>query len=195
MIVLDLNKNEPASILNLTKELPDLKKLKGMLNWDPHPLHRACVENGYDLDIFLIATGADGKVKGAQDVIFFNNKTHASGALSVPVDNQTGEGDDDEFFIADLPLIPADINEVHVYVFIHEAARRGQNFGMIANTGFEIADADTGVVKVRYQVTQEFSSETALHVATIARNGAAWEIRPVGTGGNFDPNQVMSAYI
>lgn len=194
--MLDLDKNQPAMVLDLTKQMPELKKLRGTLGWDPHPLFANSVTQGYDLDIFLIATNAQGKVASTADVIYFNNKHHASGALSVPQDNQTGEGEgEDEFFLAELDKIPANIAQVHVYVFIHQAATRGQNFGMVANTRFDLVNEDTGETAVRYQVTQEFSNETALHVATIARNANGWEIQPQGVGGTFDPNEVLLAYV
>lgn len=196
--MLDLDKNAPAMVLDLGKEMPALKKLRGSLGWDPHPLFGASATQGYDLDIFLIATNAAGKVTTAADVIYFKNKFHASGALSVPEDNQTGvdTGDDvDEFFIAELDKIPTSLAQVHVYVFIHEADKRGQHFGMVANTHFDITNEDTGETVVRYQVTQNYSGQTALHVATIARNDHGWEIHPVGDAGVFDPNQVLQAYI
>lgn len=194
MIVLDLDKNQTAGILNLSKTA-NINFLKGVLNWDPHPLYKECVTNGYDLDIFLFALNSNGKITGAQDVIYFKNKVGANGALAVPVDNQTGEGDDDEFFTADLAKIPASISEVAVYVFIHEAEKRGQHFGMIADAGFELVDADTGETKVRYRVTQDFSGATALHVANIVRGADGWEVHPMGTSANADPNQVAAAYM
>lgn len=198
MLVLDLDKNQPAMVLDLAKALPMLKNLRGTLGWDPHPLFNASTTQGYDLDIFLIGTNAAGKVTSVADVIYFKNQFHTSGALSVPVDNQTGVDDgsgEDEFFLAQLDNIPATIAQIHVYVFIHEAEKRGQHFGMVANTRFDITNEDTGEVVVRYQVTQNYSGQTALHVASIVRNAGGWEIHPVGDAGVFDPNQVLQAYV
>ena len=204
MIVLDLDKNKPAMVLDLAKDVPQLKKLRGTLGWDPHPLYAGNTAKGYDLDIFLLATNAAGKVTDVSNVIYFNNKYHPSGALSVPVDNQTGvnerdaDGNEievDEFFLAELDKIPAEIAEVHVYVFIHQADARGQNFGMVKDTRFDLVNEETGETLVRYQVTQQFSNETCLHVANLARTDKGWEVRPMGTGGTFDPNQVLQAYL
>lgn len=193
MIVLDLDKNQPAMVLDLAK-VPDLKRIKGNLNWDPHPLYRDSVSQGYDLDFFLFGVGADGKIAGGGDVAYFKQKMHASGAYGVPVDNQTGGGDDDEYFFTELDKMPANIDQLHVYVFIHEAAKRGQSFGMVANTQVDLSDADTGEVKVRYLINQQFTNETCLHVATIARANGGWEIRPIGDGAVADPNEVLSVY-
>ena len=195
--MLDLDKNKPAMVLDLTKALPLLKKIRGTLEWDEHPLYKGQnnTTQGFDLDIFILGVNAAGKVTNQGDVVFFNNKFHASGAYSVPVDNQTGEGDEDEYFEAELDKVPAGLDQLHVYVFMHQAAERNQNFGMVGNTRFDITNAETGEVAVRYQVTQQFSNETALHVATIARNAGGWEIRPVGEGGVFNPNEVLGAYL
>lgn len=197
MIVLDLDKDQPASFLDLTKDVPQLKKLRGELNWDPHPLHPASTESGFDLDIFIFCLNDQGKVTSAADVVYFKNKHHASGAISVPVDNQTGEGDDDEFFLMDLEALPAQYASFDVYIFIHEAAKRGQNFGMVANTRFDILDDETGNTEVRYLVTQQFSNETCLHAVSIVKDKVTGHItvQPVGTGAVLDPNQVVALYM
>lgn len=205
-MILDLDKNKPAMILDLTKELPQLVNLMGTLQWDPHPLHGTAGVSDYDLDIFLFGTNVAGKVTAPGDIVFFNNKTHASGAYSVPVDNTNGvdtaDGEPDEYFLAALNEVPASLAELHVWVFIHDAVNRNQSFGKIANTRFDLRDADAPAKAdgtfadpvVRYVINQEFKNETCLHVATIARKGTGWEIRPIGTAGVFDPNQVLAAY-
>lgn len=206
MIVLDLDKNEPAMVLDLTKDLPELKRLRGSLSWDPHPLFGASATEGYDLDIFLFGTAADGKIKSGADVVYFKNKVHMSGSYSVPVDNQTGTDvageEEDEYFLAELAKIPASIDQLHIYVFIHQADIRGQHFGMVANARFELHDEDAPAKadgskadpKVRYQISQQANGNTALHVATIARNGAGWEVRPVGDSAVAGPNDVLRVY-
>ncbi|MNC70299.1 General stress protein 16U [compost metagenome] len=86
--------------------------------------------------------------------------------------------------------------EWHIYMFIHKAAERGQNFGAIRNARFELLNGDTGESMVHYQVTQTFSTETALHVASVIRNAAGeYEVHPVGDAGCMDPNEVAGAYI
>ena len=204
--MLDLDKNQPAMTLDLTKDLPKLLNIMGTLQWDAHPLHGTAGVADYDLDIFLFGTNALGKVFRQEDVMYFKNKTHASGAYSVPVDNTNGvdtaDGEPDEYFLAHLEKFPADIHQLHVWVFIHDAVNRGQSFGKVANTRFDIRDADApakpdGTLAdpvVRYQVNQEFQNETCLHVATIARTATGWEIRPEGNAGVFGPNEVLAAY-
>lgn len=190
-IMLDLNKNAPANILNLTKTLPMLKKLRGEMNWD-----ESVAGADSDLDIFIFCLNSQGKITSGNDVIYFNNKFSADGAIAIPVDNTTGSGDDDEFFSMDLDKLSPQHVEWHVYMFIHEAEARGQNFGAIRNARFELLNGDTGESMVHYQVTQTFQSETALHVASVIRNAAGeYEVHPVGEAGQMDPNEVAAAYM
>lgn len=70
-----LNLSKSAGILDLSKAAPTLKHLRGVLNWDIHPVFTTNVKKGFDLDIFAIAT-KDGKVQDVPgDVAFFNNKS------------------------------------------------------------------------------------------------------------------------
>lgn len=190
-IVLDLNKNAPANILNLTKDLPALKKLRGILNWD-----ESVTSQNHDLDIFIFCLNEKGKITSGNDVVYFNNKLSVDGAINVPIDNTTGAGDDDEYFTLDTTLLGNTHCQWDIFVFIHEATARGQNFGVVKNAKFEIVDDETGESKVHYLVTQEFSTETALHVASVIRNKAGeYEIHPVGQAGEMDPNAVAGSYM
>lgn len=187
--MLDLNKNAPADILNLTKALPQLKKLRGMLNWDP-----SVTSQNHDLDIFIMCLNSNGKLGSEKDVVYFNNK--AVPGVEVPVDNTTGEGDDDEFFTIEMAALSPQHYQWDIFVFIHDAVTRGQTFGQIKNATFEIFNEQTGESLVRYMVTQTFVNETALHVASLVRkDDGTFELQPVGQGGEMDPNQVAGAYM
>lgn len=193
-IQLNLTK-DPAMILNLSKTAPDLVTLRGDLNWEPHPVHANCKKNGFDLDIFIVALNANGKIESGDDVVYFNNKFNANGSISVPVDNQTGEGEDDEFFTVNTQTLRADRSQVEVFVFLHEADIRKQNFGMIAEAKFTISNADTGSAIVEYSLNQNYGTSTALHVGSLVRTGGGFEFHPVGAGGNFGPQEVINMYV
>ena len=191
-----LNLDKGAGFLDLSKAAPSLTKLKGTLNWDMHPVHGKDLNAGFDLDIFIFSLNAQRKIQYPQDVCFFNNKITCGGAITIPVDNRTGEDDgsgDDEFFIADLSNIPADKVSFDIFVFIHAATARKQNFGMMANAKFELKDEVTGFSLQKYNISQ-FTNGTALHVGTIDRNGSGWDFKPVGEAAEADPNQVVQAY-
>lgn len=192
---LDLNKNDATMILDLSKAAPELKLLKGMLNWEPHPVHSNCAKNGFDLDIFVLSLNANGKVESGDDVVFFNNKVNANGSISVPVDNQTGEGEDDEFVMIDIAKLSSNRSQHEIFVFLHEADIRSQNFGMISSASFDIIDGETNKPIVQYSLTQNYGTSTALHVGSLVRTGASYQFHPVGVGGSYGPQEVANMYV
>ncbi len=197
MMLLDLDKNKPAMTLDLTKEVPQLKKLKGVLSWDPHPAYPADLAKGIDLDIFIYCLNYSQKVEAQGDIIYFKNKG-TGGPISVPVDNRTGEGDseDDEFFLADLENLPTNRYQFDVYVFIHDAANRGQTFGMISGAKFRLFDEVLNEELVRYSINQKFANETALHVGSIIRGDDGHiTFQPQGVAGAMNPNEVLQHYV
>ncbi|AVH84946.1 hypothetical protein RsoM2USA_17 [Ralstonia phage RsoM2USA] len=187
MLMLDLNKNA-AMVLDLTKVAPSLVNLKGRLHWDSHPLKNS--QYGFDLDIFAFVLDTNGKLGAATDVAFFNNKK--AHGVEIPKDVRDG-GEDEEVFIT-LPNVPADKVQIDLYVFIHEYAKRGQNFSQIANAKFDLENVDTGDVLARYSVSQ-YGAETALHVGSLVRSGSNWSFEPAGVAAVADPNQVLQAYV
>ena len=104
------------------------------------------------------------------------------------------EGDDDEEMLFALDKIPADKAGVAVYIFIHEAGKRAQHFGMVANAKMVLQNQDTSENIAQYNLTQNYSGTTAMHVGNLKRNAGGWQFEPVGEGGNADPNAVLSHY-
>lgn len=142
---------------------------------------------------FAVING-DNKISGGQDVVFFNNKVAFNGAITVPVDNRTGEGDEDEYVLLDLPNIPADKTGVDLYVFVYEAGTRDHNFGMVANARFVLIDEVTKSVIQTYNLSSDVSG-TAVHLGRVQRSGSGWQFMPIGEAAAADPNQVAAAYM
>ncbi|HOX52637.1 MAG TPA: TerD family protein, partial [Fibrobacteria bacterium] len=98
-------------------------------------------------------------------------------------DNRTGAGDgDDEVVVVDLAKVPADIEKVAVCVTIHDAEAKRQNFGMIAKAFVRCVNADSNAEIVRYDLSEDYSVETALVFGEIYRAGSDWKFRAVGQG-------------
>lgn len=191
-IVLDLNKNT-GNILDLTKEAPSLTSLIVKLDWDPHPVHGTSMTEGFDLDIFAFVLNAAGKISGGQDVVFFNNKDYAGGAIVLPRDNTNGAGDDDEEMIFTINKIPADKEKVAIFVTIHEAAKRSHHFGMIGNARLLFIDADKPNDPIaQYNLTSNYSGHTAFYAGDLVRG---WKFEPVGDAASADPNQIAQSYV
>lgn len=180
-------------MLDLTKSNPSLKRVRGVLSWDESPIHAKSLVEGFDLDIFAFITSG-GKMTIPTDVAYFKNKSPYGGAVSIPRDNRTGEGDNDEEIFIEFDKVPSDKDAIELFVFIFDYEKRQQNFSMMQNSFFKLFDADTGTLIQAYSL-QQFATGSALHVGTLKRTGSEWGFQPVGDSAQADPNDVIVAYM
>jgi tellurium resistance protein TerD len=165
--------------VSLTKEAPGLTAVTVGLGWDSRVTDGAA----FDLDASVFICGEDGKVRTDADFVFYNNKLGAGGAVEHQGDNRTGEGaGDDESVKVDLSKLPADVKKLVFSVTIHEAETRGHNFGQIGNAYIRVLNADGGTELVRYDLSEDYSTETALIFGELYRNNAEWKFKAVGAG-------------
>lgn len=166
--------------VDLTKDRPSLKNVLIGLGWD---INHYDGEIDFDLDASAFMTKANGKVGNENDFIFYGNLNHVSGSVQHMGDNRTGEGDgDDEVIKVQLDKIPSDYDTISFTVTIYEAEKRLQNFGMVENAYVRLIDEDTGEELVRFDLTEDFSTETALVVAEIYKRDGQWKFAAIGSG-------------
>lgn len=166
--------------VDLTKTNPGLKEVLVGLGWD---VKRYDGGSDFDLDASVFMLGADGKVPSDGEFIFYGNKTHASGSVEHMGDNLTGAGEgDDEQIKINLAQIPADIQKIDFTVTIYEAEQRNQNFGQVENAFIRVVDAATGKELIRYDLTEDYSIETAVVVGELYRHGTEWKFNAIGSG-------------
>ncbi|AOJ64804.1 chemical-damaging agent resistance protein C [Burkholderia ubonensis] len=165
--------------LSLSKEAPGLTKILVGLGWDP----RATDGTEFDLDASAFLLGANGKVRGDADFIFYNQLKSPDGSVEHTGDNRTGAGDgDDEVIKVDLSRVPADVDKVAFTVTIHDADARKQNFGQVGNSFIRIVNETNGAEVVRYDLAEDASVETAMIFAELYRHNNEWKFRAVGQG-------------
>ncbi|MFP3504441.1 TerD family protein [Burkholderia sp. SIMBA_062] len=165
--------------LSLTKTDPGLAKILVGLGWDP----RATDGTEFDLDASAFLLGANGKVRGEADFIFYNQLRSQDGSVEHTGDNRTGAGDgDDEVLKVDLSRVPADIDKIAFTVTIHDAEARKQNFGQVSNSFIRVVNEISGAEVVRYDLAEDASTETAMIFAELYRSGGEWKFRAVGQG-------------
>lgn len=182
---------EPISLskgsnISLTKTAPGLKRAIIGLGWDP----RATDGQDFDLDASAFMLNADGKCAQEKHFIFYNEMVSPCKSVTHTGDNRTGEGDgDDEQLIVDLTLVPADVEKIAITVTIHDAAVRNQNFGQVGGAFIRIVDADTSNPDataddsiVRYDLQEDYSTETAMVFGELYRHNGDWKFRAVGQG-------------
>ncbi|SFV57705.1 Tellurium resistance protein TerD [hydrothermal vent metagenome] len=168
--------------VSLSKEAPGLKNIKVGLGWDANATDTG---TQFDLDASLFLLGADGKVVSDEHFIFYNNTTSPDGAVVHQGDNRTGEGDgDDESIEIDLSKIAPEVDKIVFTVTIDEADSRGQNFGQVNNSFIRILNQDGGTEIAKYELDEDYSSETAINFGELYRKNGGWNFKAVGAGFN-----------
>ncbi|HVQ08259.1 MAG TPA: TerD family protein [Allosphingosinicella sp.] len=165
--------------VSLSKEAPGLTKILIGLGWDA----RATDGADFDLDASAFLCAESGKVRSDADFIFYNQLKSADGSVEHTGDNLTGEGEgDDEAIKVDLSRVPAEIQKIAVAVTIHDADNRRQNFGMVQNAFIRVVNDSDNKEIARYDLSEDYSTETALIFGEVYRHGAEWKFRAVGQG-------------
>ncbi len=165
--------------VNLTREAPTMSKMILGLGWDL----RASDGDGFDLDASAFMLGESGKVRSEADFIFYNQAKSTDGSVEHTGDNRTGAGDgDDEQIVLDLSRVPADVNKIAVCVTIHEAEARHQNFGMVSSAFMRCVDAGKNIEIVRFDLSEDYSTETAMIFGEVYRHSGDWKFKAIGQG-------------
>ena len=167
--------------LSLSKTDPSLNQVLIGLGWDA----RATDGADFDLDASAFLLAANDKVRGETDFIFYNQTRSPEGSVEHTGDNRTGAGDgDDEAVKIDLSKVPADVRKIAITVTIHDAESRGQNFGQVQNAFIRVINNQTNVEIVRFDLNEDYSTETAMIFGELYRHNGEWKFRAVGQGYN-----------
>ena len=177
--------------VSLSKEAPGLNKMFVGLGWE------ARVTDGaeFDLDASVFMVKGDGKVNSDNDFIFYNNLKSADGSVEHMGDNTTGAGDgDDEVIKVDLQKIPSGIERLAFTVTIHDAVARKQNFGQVGSAYIRVCNQDNESEIVRFDLSEDYSTETAMIFGEVYRNGSEWKFKAIGQGFNGGLGSLASNY-
>jgi len=165
--------------VSLSKEAPGLTAVTVGLGWD----ERATDGSEFDLDASVFVCGANGSVRSDQDFIFYNNTKGVNGAVEHMGDNRSGAGEgDDEQVKVQLDALPADVSKLVFAVTIHDAEARNQNFGMVSNAFIRVVNQAGESEIVRYDLSEDFSLETALIFGEVYRHNDEWKFKAIGQG-------------
>lgn len=166
--------------IDLTKSNPGLTNILVGLGWDVNKYDGGM---DFDLDASVFLVDASGRATSDSDFVFYNNPNHPSGAVQYMGDNKTGEGDgDDEQIKIDLSKVPANIERIAFTVTIYDYETRKQNFGQVNNAFIRVVDESKNEELIRYDLSEDFSIETALVIAELYRNNGEWKFQAVGSG-------------
>lgn len=165
--------------VSLSKAAPSLKKILVGLGWDA----KATDGDDFDLDASAFLLAENGKVKGDEDFIFYNQLLSKCGSVEHTGDNRTGDGDgDDEALKINLDKVPAAVKRIVIGVTIHDADARRQNFGQVSDAFMRIVNLDNDIEIARFDLAEDYSTETAMIFGEVYSHNGEWKFKAVGQG-------------
>ncbi|MEY8321110.1 TerD family protein [Lachnospiraceae bacterium 46-61] len=171
--------------VDLTKGNAGLKRLIVGLGWDEAEKKVGLFgrKKGADIDCdaSALVCGAGGRLLDKNDIVYFGNLKHRTGAITHLGDNLTGEGEgDDEQLIVELNNIPENYEKIIFVVNIYKAFERNQHFGMIKNAFIRIVDADTKQELCKYNLSENYDNMTAMIFGEVYRYKEEWKFNAIG---------------
>ena len=151
---------------DLTKNNPQLSSLKIIFGWN--------ATSEFDIDYSAYLLGGNGKVKVDEDFIFYNNPVHTSGGVEY-VENSSQ-------IKVELEKIPDEIARVAFTLTIYDADKNEQNFSQIEGAYISVVDVQNKRELLRFELTQNFSVETAVVAGEIYRYKGTWKFNAIGAG-------------
>ena len=150
--------------VSLSKEQPGLSKIMVGLGWDEVRRPRGLFSlkpQDIDCDAFAILL-TDGKLANAQDIVYFGNLTHESGAVK--------------------HRIPRQYDRIVLAVNIYKAFSRRQHFGMVQNAFIRLVDGRNNKEMCIYNLTENYSGMTAMLFGEVYRYNGEWKFSAIGQG-------------
>lgn len=174
--------------VSLSKTAPSLKRILVGLGWDA----RATDGDEFDLDASAFLLAENGKVQADRDLIIgfgHDEETGESlmlsrcGSIAHTGDNRTGAGDgDDEAITIDLEKVPERVKRIAICVTIWDYEKRRQNFGQVSDAFMRIVNLDTDIEIARFDLSEDYSTETAMVFGDIYRHNGEWKFKAIGQG-------------
>ena len=127
---------------------------------------------GVDLDVSAYLLGETGKVRGDEDMVFYNQPSGADGAVRFSKD-----GGALGLFEVDLGRLPPTIARIVFCVTIDEAAARRQTLAQLSNARISAGD-------IAFTPTLASATEAAMTFGELYLRNGAWKFRAVGQGFN-----------
>ncbi len=185
---------EKGQKISLEKVSPGLEAVLVGLGWD---VKKFDTGSDFDIDASVFMLGDNEKLPSDSHFIFYNNKKSPDPNHSVESmgDNLTGEGQgDDEVVLVNLTKVPEDIQKLVFVVTIHQADQRGQNFGQVENAFVRLVDVKTKEEVLRYDLTEDYSIETAIIVAELYKKDGQWRMSAIGSGYQGGLQAILNRY-
>lgn len=165
--------------ISLSDSAPNLNKILVGLGWQ----ERSTEGVDFDLDASAFLLRDNGKVSGDEDLIFYNKLKSQCGAIEHTGDDTVGAGAEDaEALKISLEEVDPKITKIVVCVTIHDAEARQQNFGQVQGAFIRIENMENSQEIVRFDLSEDYSTETAMIFGEVYRHDTEWKFQAVGQG-------------
>ncbi|MER7515741.1 TerD family protein [Streptomyces sp. NPDC126499] len=144
--------------------------------WRIAVVRRAAGEGVPEVDASALLLDATGRVRRDGDLVFYNQLTHASGAV-----RHIGQMRDEERRVADWLEIDTARVEPAVQRIVITASCDEGTFGQVPDLYVRTISAGTGEQLALYEV-EDATTETAFVLGEFYRRDGAWKFRAVGQG-------------
>ncbi len=171
-----------GQIINLSKESPELKKLVAGIGWDMNPND---TEDDLDPETQAFLLPDSGMVSSDRDLVFWYNLRDKSGAVvHLGDDDKAGisKGDEVEFIAIDLTKVPDHITKIVFTITAAETITRHLCFAQVKNVFIRMYNQQTGEEIFRYDLGEDYSTETAVVFGELYQQNGEWEFNAAGRG-------------
>jgi tellurium resistance protein TerD len=173
--------------ISLKKEAPNLTKVMLGLGWDVNSSKGGLFgmfSQNFDLDSSVLCLNSQDKIGRNDNVIYFGQLRHYSGAIVHQGDNLTGAGaGDDEQIMVDLPKVPSVIHRLVFVVNIYNCLERKQDFSQVKNAFVRLVDMSNNKEIARYHLSgSEYQGQTSMIMAEVYRDNDEWKMEAIGKG-------------
>jgi tellurium resistance protein TerD len=163
--------------VSLSKTDPNLSRILIGLSWDA----RSSTGKEFDLDASLFMVGENGKVLSDDYFVFYHQLISPCGSVEHTGDNRTGAGDGEALKVQ-LDKVPNEVKRLVVVVTIDDAEIRRQNFGQVSGAFMRIVNQENDAEIARFDLSEDYSTETAMVFGEIYRHNGEWKFRAIGQG-------------
>ena len=165
--------------VSLSRTDPNLQHILIGLGWKV----RESAGDAFDLDASAFLLEESGKVKNDNGFIFYNQLKSPCGSVTHTGDNLVGGGGgDDEALEIKLNQVPDAVKRIVVCVTIYDANVRRQSFGQVEEAFIRIVNLDSNVEIARFDLSEDYSTETAMIFGEVYRYNTEWKFKAVGQG-------------
>lgn len=175
--------------IDLRKRHEFLCQLMIAVGWDFSP------KNSFDLDLTCFLLGIDGKLLSKEHLVFYNNLVSPDHAVEHSGDNSDGKGDGaDEIISVDLKSVDELVHELVFVVFIDDANKRDQVFGLLKHAFVAVEDVENKKELLRYRLDTECPSATCVNVGKIQKVNKEWKFMADGSCSDRNLKHFLHTY-